>query len=35
LKIVARNRLPEKVTGGLSITEKMPFPSFGIPATRG
>ncbi|MCC7420009.1 MAG: hypothetical protein IT428_07010 [Planctomycetaceae bacterium] len=26
--------MAEKVTGGLSITEKMPCPSWGIPATR-
>jgi hypothetical protein len=34
LKLVSRNRLAEKITGGLSITQKMPCPSFGIPATR-
>jgi hypothetical protein len=34
LKAVSRNRLAEKITGGLSITQKMPCPSWGIPATR-
>jgi hypothetical protein len=34
LKLVSRNRLAEKITGGLSITQKMPCPSWGIPATR-
>lgn len=34
MKLVSRNRLAEKVTGGLSITQKMPCPSWGIPALR-
>jgi hypothetical protein len=34
LRLVSRNRLAEKITGGLSITQKMPCPSWGIPATR-
>ena len=34
LRTVSRNRLAEKITGGLSITEKMPCPSWGIPARR-
>lgn len=34
LELVSRNRSAEKITGGLSITEKMPCPSWGIPATR-
>lgn len=31
---VARNKLAEKITGGLSQTSKLPCPSWGIPATR-
>jgi hypothetical protein len=34
LHIVSRNRLAETITGGLSITTKMPCPSWGISATR-
>jgi hypothetical protein len=34
LKLVSRNRLAETVTGGLSLTTKMPCPSWGISATR-
>jgi hypothetical protein len=34
LKAVSRNRLAEQITGGLSRTEKMPCPSWGLPATR-
>ncbi len=34
LQIVSRSRLAEKITGGLSITTKMPCPSWGISATR-
>jgi hypothetical protein len=34
LKMVSANQLAEKITGGLSITSKMPCPSWGLPATR-
>ncbi len=34
LRIVSRNRLAERITGGLSVTSKMPCPSWGISATR-
>src|SRR4051794_34496414 len=34
LRAVARHRLAEAVTGGLSFTTKLPCPSWGIPATR-
>jgi hypothetical protein len=34
LRLVARNRLAETITGGLSLTSKMPCPSWGISATR-
>lgn len=34
LGIVARGGLAEQITGGLSFTQKMPCPSWGIPATR-
>lgn len=34
LAIVSRNRLAEQITGGLSMTQKMPSPSWGIPAVR-
>lgn len=34
LRLVARNRLAEKITGGLSFTSKMPCPSWGISAAR-
>lgn len=34
LQVVARRRLAETITGGLSLTSKMPAPSWGIPATR-
>jgi hypothetical protein len=34
LSIVSRHRLAEKVTGGLSLTTKVPCPSWGIPAIR-
>jgi Gene product 88 len=34
LSIVSRHRLAEQITGGLSLTTKMPCPSWGIPATR-
>ncbi len=34
LAIVGRDRLAEKITGGLSFNQKMPCPSWGIPATR-
>ncbi len=34
LKQVSRAGLAEKITGGLSVTEKMPCPSWGISATR-
>lgn len=34
LHLVARNRLAETITGGLSLTSKMPCPSWGISATR-
>lgn len=34
LKTVSVNKLAEKITGGLSITSKMPCPSWGLPATR-
>jgi hypothetical protein len=34
LRVVARNRLAETITGGLSLTAKMPAPSWGIPAAR-
>jgi hypothetical protein len=34
LRVVARNRLAETITGGLSFTSKMPCPSWGISATR-
>jgi hypothetical protein len=34
LKTVGRNRLAEKITGGLSMTTKMPCPSWGISAAR-
>jgi hypothetical protein len=30
LTVVARNRMAEKIAGGLSITEKMPCPSWGL-----
>ena len=34
LQIVSQAGLAEKITGGLSITQKMPCPSWGIFATR-
>lgn len=34
LKVVARNKLAEKITGGLSITDEMPSQNWGTPATR-
>jgi hypothetical protein len=34
LRLVARDRLAERITGGLSFPSKMPCPSWGIPATR-
>lgn len=34
LQIVSRNQRAEEITGGLSITEKMPCPSWGISAVR-
>lgn len=34
LPTVGRNHLAEQITGGLSITEKMPCPSWGISAFR-
>jgi hypothetical protein len=34
LQRVGRNRLAERITGGLSWTSKMPCPSWGISATR-
>src|SRR5438128_1739442 len=34
LRIVGRGKLAETITGGLSITTKMPCPSHGISATR-
>lgn len=34
LQIVSRNRLAEKITGGLSWPSKMPGPAWGISATR-
>lgn len=34
LPVVARNRLAEQITGGLSLTSKMPCPSWGISASR-
>jgi len=34
LQTVSRARLAEQITGGLSITQKMPCPSWGISATR-
>jgi hypothetical protein len=34
LDIVGRNRLAERITGGLSATTKMPCPSWGISALR-
>src|SRR5690349_12320673 len=34
LKLVSRNQLAEKITGGLSKTEKMPAHSWGISAFR-
>lgn len=34
LRTVSRNRLAERITGGLALTTKMPCPSWGIPATR-
>lgn len=34
LQVVSRNQLAEKITGGLSFTEKMPCPSIGISASR-
>ncbi len=34
LDTVSRNRLAERITGGLSLTTKMPCPSWGISAFR-
>jgi hypothetical protein len=34
LRIVGRSGRADEITGGLSVTEKMPCPSWGIPATR-
>lgn len=34
LAIVSRNQLAEQITGGLSLTTKMPCPSWGISAHR-
>lgn len=34
LAVVGRNRLADRITGGLSLTTKMPCPSWGIAATR-
>lgn len=34
LQVVARNRLAETITGGLSFPSKMPCPSWGISAAR-
>lgn len=34
LRVVSRNRLAETITGGLSVTSKMPCPSWGISAMR-
>lgn len=34
LRAVSRGRLAERITGGLSLTTKMPCPSWGISATR-
>lgn len=34
LKVVGRNQLADKITGGLSKPGKMPCPSFGLPAVR-
>lgn len=34
LLTVSRNREADRITGGLSITTKMPCPSWGIPASR-
>src|SRR2546430_2351554 len=34
LRVVSRNRLAETITGGLSVTSKMPCPSWGISAAR-
>lgn len=34
LRTVSRNRLAEQITGGLTLTTKMPCPSWGISAAR-
>src|SRR4051794_4047939 len=34
LLVVSRDRLAERITGGLSWPSKMPCPAWGIPATR-
>src|SRR5215213_6052048 len=34
LRTVGRNGRADEITGGLSVTEKMPCPSWGLPATR-
>jgi Gene product 88 len=34
LRVVSHNRAAETITGGLSLTGKMPCPSWGISATR-